>query len=140
MSTPQLDEELAELRPALVAWRRHLHRHPELSFEERETAEFVARTLGSFGDLEVSRPTPTSVHGRLRGGRPGRVVALRADMDGLPIQEENAVDVASRRPGVMHACGHDAHMAMLLGTARLLTRGREQLPGEVRFLFSTPRS
>jgi amidohydrolase len=120
----------------VVAWRRHLHRHPEPSFEERETAAFVARTLEGFGGLEVQRPTEHGVVARLDTGRPGPVVALRADIDALPIDEASGVDFASERPGVMHACGHDGHTAMLLGAARTLAAAREELPGgEVRFIF-----
>jgi amidohydrolase len=116
----------------VVAWRRHLHRHPELSFHERETAAFIAETLESFGGpLEVERPAENSVVARLPGD--GRVVALRADIDALPIDEQSGVEFASEVPGVMHACGHDGHTAMLLGAAKLLTE--EPPDGEVRFLF-----
>jgi amidohydrolase len=127
--------KVAEVAPDAVAWRRHLHAHPELSFQERETAAFVRERLESFGGLEVASPTPTSVVATLRGGRPGRTLALRADMDALPIQEESGVEFASQLAGVMHACGHDAHTAMLLATARLFAARREELPGEVRFVF-----
>jgi amidohydrolase len=118
-----------------VSWRRHLHRHPELSFHEHETARFIEETLASFGGLELSRPTATSVVGRLVTGRPGPVLALRADIDALPILEESGVPFASERDGVMHACGHDGHSAALLAVARLLLGLRGQLRGEVRFLF-----
>ena len=118
----------------VVAWRRRLHRHPEPSFEEHETAAFVAATLAGFDGIEVERPTATSVLGRLRTGRRGPVVALRADIDALPIAEESGVEFASERPGVMHACGHDGHTAMLLGAARVLS-GAELPGGEVRFVF-----
>jgi amidohydrolase len=121
----------------VVQWRRHLHRHPELSFRERETAAFVADTLAGFGDdLEVQRPAENAVVGRLGTGRPGPVVALRADIDALPIEEASGVDFASESPGVMHACGHDGHTAMLLGAAKVLADARDRLPGgELRFLF-----
>ncbi len=118
----------------VVAWRRHLHRNPEPSFEEHETARFVAETLESFGGLTVERPTATSVLARLATGDPGPVVALRADIDALPIAEESGVDFASERPGLMHACGHDGHTAMLLGAALELCEA-ELHGGEVRFLF-----
>ncbi len=120
--------------PDIVAWRRHLHAHPELSFEEHETARFVEERLREFGSLELSRPTPTSVVARLRCGE-GPTLALRADMDALPIEEETGLDFASTRPGVMHACGHDGHTAVLLGVARTLVERRDELAGEVRFLF-----
>src|SRR5919202_883217 len=120
----------------VVEWRRHLHRHPELSFHERETAAFVAETLAGFDGLDIERPAENSVVARLRTGRPGRTVALRADIDALPIDEQSGVDYASENPGVMHACGHDGHTAMLLGAARVLAGARDDLPGgEVRFLF-----
>jgi amidohydrolase len=121
----------------VVEWRRHLHRHPELSFQERETATFIAETLSGFGDaLEIRRPAENSVIARLETGRPGPVVALRADIDALPIDERSGVDFASENPGVMHACGHDGHTAMLLGAARLLVEAADRLPGgEIRFLF-----
>jgi amidohydrolase len=121
----------------VVEWRRHLHRHPELSFHERETGEFVASTLAGFGDaLEVDRPAGHSVVARLHTGRPGPVVALRADIDALPIDEQSGVEFSSERSGAMHACGHDGHTAMLLGAARALSAAADRLPGgELRFLF-----
>ena len=117
-----------------VAWRRHLHANPELSFEEVETSAFVERQLRAIGGLELSRPTATSVVARLRCGD-GPVLALRADMDALPIEEESGVEFASTRPGVMHACGHDMHTAWLLAVAQTLAARRDELAGEVRFLF-----
>ncbi len=123
------------VRESVVAWRRQLHRDPELSFHEQRTSQFVADTLAGFGGLEVSRPTPTSVVARLVGEAKGRVLAMRADMDALPIHEANDHAFVSRTPGVMHACGHDGHTAMLLGAARVLAARRDQLHGEVRFIF-----
>jgi amidohydrolase len=117
-----------------VAWRRHLHRHPELSFQEVETSAFVEERLRSFGGLELSRPTPTSVMARLLCGE-GPTLALRADIDALPILEESGVEFASERDGVMHACGHDGHTAILLAVARTLVERRDGLAGEVRFIF-----
>src|SRR4051794_28521552 len=117
----------------VVEWRRHLHRRPELSFHEHETAAFVAETLEGFGGLEVTRPAERAVMARLDSGRPGPAIALRADIDALPIQEESGVEFASERPGAMHACGHDGHTAMLLGAAKELAAA--ELDGEVRFIF-----
>jgi len=117
----------------VVAWRRHLHRHPEVSFSEHETSAWVAGLLEGFG-LAVQRPTETSVVARLRGSQPGPTVALRADIDALPIQEDSGVEFASERPGAMHACGHDGHTAMLLGAASELV-ARDLPAGEVRFIF-----
>ena len=119
----------------VVAWRRHMHRNAELSFQEVDTAQFLERELRSIDGLAVHRPTPTSIVASLRGGRPGGVLAIRADIDALPIQDQKTCDYASARPGAMHACGHDGHAAMLLGAVRLLAGLREQVPGEVRFFF-----
>jgi amidohydrolase len=125
--------EVAEVVPDAIAWRRHLHAHPELS--SQETAAFVRERLEPLGVLELSSPTPTSVVATLRGARTGPTLALRADLDALPIQEESGLEFASQADGVMHACGHDGHTAMLLATARLLAAMREELRGEVRFVF-----
>lgn len=123
------------LAPQVIAWRRHLHQHPELSFEEHATAQYVYDVLAALPGLELSRPTPTSVVARLRGSLPGRTIAVRADMDALPIDEENNVPYRSTKRGVMHACGHDGHTSIVLGLATLLSGAREQLAGEVRFVF-----
>ncbi|WP_407542384.1 M20 family metallopeptidase (plasmid) [Deinococcus radiomollis] len=124
-----------DLNEQVVAWRRHLHRHPELSFQEYQTADYVESQLRGMDGLSLSRPTPTSVLAVLKGDLPGRTVLLRADMDALPIQEDTGLDFASERPGVMHACGHDGHTAMLLGAASVLCRAKTSLEGEVRFIF-----
>ena len=120
------------MRDEVVGWRRHLHQNPELSFQEEETSKFVYETLKSFGGLKLSRPTPTSVVARLVGGKPGRTIAIRADMDALPIMEENDFEFVSKNPGIMHACGHDGHTAMLIGTASSSTPRR--------FTSAEPRS
>lgn len=135
--TQTLDlNEYPALMEQVVAWRRHLHQHPELSFQEHETANFVETELRKLPNLTVSRPTPTSVLAVLKGGAgPGKTVLLRADMDALPIEEETDLPFKSQHPGVMHACGHDGHTAMLLGAATILAARPEQLHGEVRFIF-----
>lgn len=119
------------LQDDLIRWRRTIHQHPELGFQEFKTAELVAETLRSLGLKVRTNVGKTGVVGYLGEGEP--VVALRADMDALPIQEANDVPYASQVPGVMHACGHDAHTAILLSVATLLRQ--EELPGQVRFLF-----
>lgn len=134
--TVKLLNDLADsMMEQVITWRRYLHQNPELSYHEEKTAQFLYDALLSFGNLEVSRPTKTSVMARLFGKKPGKVVAIRADIDALPIQEENTFAFASQNPGVMHACGHDTHAAMLLGTAKILSGLREQIAGEVRFIF-----
>jgi amidohydrolase len=127
--------EVAEVLPDVIAWRRHLHAHPELSYREHETSAFVRERLQAFDGVKIHSPTPTSVVATLAGGRPGPTLALRADMDALPIHEESGVEFASQADGVMHACGHDGHTAMLLAAARVLSAIREDLPGEIRFVF-----
>lgn len=130
-----IQDLIEDVKDEVIGWRRYLHMYPELSFQEEKTAQFVYETLQTFGDLEISRPTKTSVMARLIGQQPGKVIALRADMDALPIEEENDFDVVSQNPGVMHACGHDGHTAMLLGAAKILTQLKDHIKGEVRFLF-----
>jgi amidohydrolase len=126
---------LAETIKSVIAWRRHLHANPELSFNEVETSRFVEDTLKAIGGLEIRKPTATSVVARLLTGRPGPVLAMRADMDALPITEATGLPFASTNAGVMHACGHDGHTAMLLGAARELVARRDLLDGEIRFIF-----
>ena len=125
----------AEVAEQVVAWRRYLHQHPELSFQEDKTSQYVYEMLESFGNLELSRPTKTSIVARLIGSEPGKVLGIRADIDALPIHEENEVPYASSQPGVMHACGHDGHTAMLLGAAKILSGYKDKIKGEVRFIF-----
>jgi amidohydrolase len=130
-----IDRRVVELEPRLVETRRDLHQHPELSNREERTGRLVAARLRALG-LEVT--TGVAGHGvvaLLAGGRPGAVVAARADMDALPIEEANEVPYRSRNPGVMHACGHDVHTTVQLGVAEVLAGLRDQLPGTVKFLF-----
>jgi len=138
-----VDRRAAQIQNKVVAWRRDIHEHPELSNRETRTADLVAQHLRSLG-LEVRTGVAhTGVIGVLRGGRPGPVVALRADMDALPVTEEVDVPFASRvrttyngqDVGVMHACGHDTHVAMLMGVAEVLAGMRNELPGTVKFIF-----
>ncbi|MFZ3387774.1 amidohydrolase [Buttiauxella gaviniae] len=116
-------------------WRQHIHANPDLSFQEQATADYIAAELASFGPLELRRLTPNSVVAELKGKLPGPVWALRADIDALPIQEESGEAFSSCKPGVMHACGHDAHAAMLMGAAKVLCHFQDKLKGSVRFIF-----
>jgi amidohydrolase len=120
----------------IVATRRHLHTHPELSFEEYNTARFVADKLRSFGITPQEGIANTGLVAVIEGRNPGsKIIALRADMDALPILEANDVPYKSVHPGVMHACGHDVHTASLLGTARILHELREEFEGTVKLVF-----
>jgi amidohydrolase len=138
--TSELGNEVASIVPRVVGWRRQIHQHPELAFEERGTSALVERELGAL-DLDLIRTglASTGVAGLLKGtatrARDESVLLLRADMDALPIHEETGLSFASVRPGVMHACGHDAHTAMLLGAARVLSGLRARLASDVLFMF-----
>lgn len=123
------------LEKQVVAWYEALHRYPELGLQETKTSGLIRKALQEMDGMLVSRPTPTGVMAVLRGGRPGRTIAFRADIDALPVQEQTGSPNASAVPGVMHACGHDGHVAMLLGAAKLLSEKRQELCGELRFLF-----
>jgi amidohydrolase len=133
-----LREDIDEILPGVIADRRDLHEHPELAYQEFRTSGIVADRLRALGVEDVRTGiAQTGVTGLIRGrkGGDGPTVLLRADMDALPIHEENEVDYRSQTPGVMHACGHDAHTAMLLGTARLLMERRDDFAGTVKLLF-----
>lgn len=119
----------------VIEWRRHIHQYPELTFNEINTSNYVADILKNLGNIEVIRPVKTSVVGILRGAHPGRTVAFRADMDALSVPEETGLPFASTVKGVSHACGHDAHTAMLLGTAATLSKMQGEINGTVYFVF-----
>jgi amidohydrolase len=133
----------ARVLPKVVSWRRDIHQHPELSFQETRTAKLVADHLRALGMEVRTGVGGNGVIGVLKGGRPGPVVALRADMDGLPVTEQGDLPFKStvrttyngQDVGVMHACGHDNHVAILMGAAEVLAGMRDRLPGTVKFLF-----
>jgi amidohydrolase len=126
---------IADFQAEMAGWRQDLHAHPETAFAEHRTAELVARLLESFGIAVERGVARTGVIGTLVGARPdGRAIALRADMDALPIQEKNGFPYASAHAGRMHACGHDGHTAMLLGAAKYLAETRNFV-GTVHFIF-----
>ena len=130
-----LKSEAVALRDQLIIWRRDFHRHPELGFQEYRTSGIVAKHLSSLGMEVQTGVGKTGVVGLLEGSQPGPVVMLRFDMDALPIQEANQTDYISQTPGVMHACGHDAHTAIGMGIAQLLAKQREDLAGTIKFVF-----
>jgi amidohydrolase len=139
----ELESIIAALEPRVIAWRRDIHQHPELGNREFRTAALVAEHLRALGMEVQTGVAHTGVVGVLRGGRAGPVVALRADMDALPVTERVDLPFASRvrahyhgeEVGVMHACGHDTHVAMLMGVAAALAALRDELPGTVKFIF-----
>ncbi len=130
-----LAQAAARIEPRLVATRRDIHAHPELGFEETRTAGIVAAELARLGIAHRSGVGRTGVVGEIRGGRPGPTLAIRADMDALPIHEETGLDFASTVAGKMHACGHDIHTATLLGVAEVLRDLAPDLAGTVRLIF-----
>ncbi len=131
----QLRPEVQSLQTQLVNWRRDLHQHPELAFEEFRTAEVVSQKLSEWGILHKSGVAKTGIVATIQGEQPGPVLAIRADMDALPVQEKNQVPYRSQHEGRMHACGHDGHVAIALGTAYHLSQHRQDLKGTIKFIF-----
>jgi amidohydrolase len=131
------DSEVRAIEAEMIAWRRHMHQNPELSFAESQTTRYLEALLRGFGVDKIDRPTKTGLVAHVFGKKSGKpaVVAFRADIDALPIAEENDLAFCSRNPGVMHACGHDGHAAMLLALACLLCEQRESFCGEARLVF-----
>ncbi|HYK74013.1 MAG TPA: M20 family metallopeptidase [Pseudoneobacillus sp.] len=127
-------QQLEEMYDQMVEWRRHMHQHPELSFQEIETPKMVASILESFGIEVRTNVGGRGVVGTIHGAKPGKTIALRADFDALPIDDEKDVPYKSTVPGVMHACGHDGHTATLLAVAKVLSENRDQLAGKVVLL------
>jgi len=134
MLTMQISEQIEKYREELIDLRRDFHRHPELGFEEFRTADIIENFLETLG-IATHRIARTGVVGILQGTRPGPVLMLRADMDALPIEEKNDIDYKSENEGVMHACGHDAHMAMLLIAAKILAGKKADIAGTIKFVF-----
>jgi amidohydrolase len=139
----EIDTAAAKILPQVIEWRRYLHQHPELSNREVNTAKMVADELRKLRIEVKTGVAKTGVVGILKGGLPGPVIGLRADMDGLPVTERNSLPFASKetaefngqKVGVMHACGHDSHVAMLLGTASVLSSMKSKIKGTVVFIF-----
>ncbi|NEP80178.1 MAG: amidohydrolase [Okeania sp. SIO3C4] len=131
----QLRPEIRELQPLLVEWRRHLHKRPELGFKEYLTGEFICQKLQEWGIEHQKGVAKTGILATIDSGKPGPVLAIRADLDALPIQELNDVSYRSIHNGVMHACGHDGHTAIALGTAHYLATHRQDFNGIVKIIF-----
>jgi len=129
-----IKKEAEKMESQLKKWRRDFHRHPETAFQEERTSNKIHDFLEGLG-LPVKRLAKTGLTAELEGKSGDKVVALRADIDALPIQEEGEKKYISKNPGVAHACGHDAHMAILMGAAKVLTENKDQIPGKVVFLF-----
>jgi len=131
----KIHPDILKIKKTIISTRRDFHKYPELSFQEERTSKIVAEKLESFG-INVSKNIgKTGVVGVLQGSKKGKTIALRADMDALPIQETGDLSYKSVNDGVMHACGHDAHTAMLLGTAEVLSKLQNKINGEIRFIF-----
>ena len=135
MSLIQTVKKLSEeLYPEIVEIRRHLHSNPELSFQEHNTADYIANILEKEGITCKRGIAGTGLLAEVEGSKPGKIIGLRADMDALPIQEENDVEYRSLVDGRMHACGHDAHSASLIGTALILKRLKTEFPAKVKLV------
>ena len=130
----KLKKKIEELTPQIVDWRRDFHRHPEVAFQEERTSKVIKDYLESLG-LSVRRMAKTGLRADLNGQPGGKTVALRADIDALPLQEEGGSDYKSENPGAMHACGHDGHMAIVMGAAKILAERKNEFKGKVTFLF-----
>ncbi len=133
--TVSVHEAAGSLSQQVVTDRRHLHRYPELGFQEHETAAYVAERLRGLGVETQAGVAGTGVVGLIRGATPGACVLLRADMDALPLEEKTGAEYASLHPGVMHACGHDGHTAILLNVAEVLMQRRDEIKGSVKLVF-----
>ncbi len=127
--------EVNVIKNEIIKNRREFHKHPELGFKEYRTAKIIAEKLKSYGIEVKTSVGKTGVIGDLYCKKDGKTIALRADMDALPIQETSDVSYKSQNDSIMHACGHDGHMAMLLGAAKILSQNKDSLPGNIRFIF-----
>ena len=127
--------EILKIKHKIIENRRYFHKHPELSFQEYKTSKIIAKKLQSYGLEVIEKVGKTGVLGILEGANKGKTIALRADMDALPIQETSNLEYKSINDGIMHACGHDGHMAILLGAAKVLSKMRNKINGNIKFIF-----
>lgn len=133
---PEWVQDIASRKDQVISYRRYLHQHPELSFQEYKTSQFIFDEMSKLDNVEVTRPTETSVLVKIKGSKPGKKIGLRADIDALPIQEErDELSFKSTVPGVMHACGHDGHTAILMVAMQFLSEHAMDLSGEVYGIF-----
>lgn len=129
-------EEIHSKKDQIIAYRRYLHQNPEPSFQEYETSQYIYDEMSKLNNVEVTRPTETSVLVKITGGKPGKKIGLRADIDALPIQEERPeFDFQSKKEGLMHACGHDGHTAILMVATQFLAEHADELEGEIYSIF-----
>ena len=127
--------EVKQMHSQIIEWRRHFHQNAELSFKEYKTSDFIEEQLKSFGNIEILRPTGTGVIGKIHGKGNGPIIALRADIDALPMTETNDLPFVSIDKEAMHSCGHDGHAAILLGIAKLFSQKTDKLNGTLIFIF-----
>lgn len=135
INSREIRPKILQLQPQLVEWRRQFHQYPELGFQEILTAEFISNKLSQWGIEHQTNIAQTGIVATIKSNYPGKVLAIRADMDALPIQEENELSYCSKHDGIMHACGHDGHTAIALGIAYYLAHNREQWQGTVKIIF-----
>lgn len=132
---PKFAKEIEEFLPQIVSWRRHFHQYPESSFNEFATTDFLVTEIEKLGNVKITRPLATGLVARLEGSMPGPTIALRADIDALKMTELTGLEFSSKNEGVMHACGHDSHTAMLLGAVCVLSKNQKDLKGNFVFIF-----
>lgn len=130
-----LKDKVKEVQNDVITWRRYLHQHAELAFQEYVTSAYIEEELKKMDGVKIERPLPTGVIGVIEGAYPGKTVALRADIDALPMTEDNDLEFASINEGVMHSCGHDGHAAMLLGVTKLFAQQRDKMHGRLICIF-----
>jgi len=135
MCTLEIKEKCSEIMDEVIRIRRDIHKNPELGFNEYRTSSIASDFMKNLGFSVRTNVAKTGVVGVLEGERPGKTIAIRADMDAIPIAEENDFEYASQNKNVMHACGHDAHIAIALGTAKILYHFKDRISGNVKFIF-----
>lgn len=139
MYEKEVKEKVTAILPQVVTWRRHFHEYPELSGKEVKTSAYIQDVFKNLGIPYETGFFQNAVLGIIKGSHPGKTVALRADMDALPVTELTGLPFASKNEGVMHACGHDGHMSILLGAAAVLNEMKDQIHGTVKIVSSRPR-